>query len=186
MTRTDLTTQVLAMKGADAVIDWAYPSPLAVQLSEFIQDGINIPTVDSAAAGIDVGTGLVKGAELKNLYATDYCNPLGSSASATAKKFVKAIHKAYPGYDPNANTADSYDAVYVAVAAAKLAKSSNPVKIAQALRSVTWGPGACEPSYHSDAENLLNHNITAVSFAAGHETTVTVEHEPNLSSVPTP
>src|SRR5690606_24187960 len=50
-TATDLTQQVLAVKsaGADGVVNGAYPNPLAVQLKQFRQNGLSIPTFSGGA-----------------------------------------------------------------------------------------------------------------------------------------
>ena len=57
------------------MIDWGYPNPVAVQLNQFVQNGINIPTVTGGAAPYIVEGGLAKGAAIQKLYSIDPCNP---------------------------------------------------------------------------------------------------------------
>jgi branched-chain amino acid transport system substrate-binding protein len=181
---TDLTAQVLAMKGADAVINWAFPAPLGVQLNQFLQNGITIPTIDSSAAALAVETGLAKGQALANLYAATYCNPSVDDTNPLAKQFAQNMAKVHPGFSGGAITAFSYDSVYVAAAAATKARSSDPAAIAAALRTITV-PGACAPEYHADAEQLMNHYVATIHYATdGTTSTVSVVKQPDLTAVP--
>ena len=83
-TASDLTPDVLAMKGADAVLDWGYPNPLAVQLKQFQQNGLDIPTLSGGSSAILADNKLATGAAIAKLFAALSCNPSGATGSALA------------------------------------------------------------------------------------------------------
>lgn len=168
---TDLTAQVLAMKGSDAVINWGYPNPLGVQLNQFIENGLDIPTIGAAPAAITVNSGLAKGKAIEKLYAATYCNPLDDQRPV-AQTFVEK-YRDRSGKDPDAVPAGAYDAIYVAVAAAEAAKSADPAALTSAMAEVTT-EGVCAKAYKADSRNLLHHEISAVSFADGTPKTMKV------------
>ena len=164
VTATDLTGPVLAVKSAQAVIDWGYPNPVAVQLNQFVQNGINIPTVTGGAAPYIVDGNLAKGAAIKNLYSIDPCNPTPTSPRVTA--WIKSFEAMY-GAPPTASSAEAYDAVYLAVAAIKAARSIDPDKVRAAIESLHYTNGICTNDYHADGAHDLMHSVTVIAWATG-------------------
>jgi ABC-type branched-subunit amino acid transport system substrate-binding protein len=162
-TATDLTQQVLPMKGADAVLDWGYPNPLAVQLKQFAQNGIDIPTMSGTGIEVAIQANLVQKSELDKLYVNEPCNP-AAPATPAMTKFV-AAYKAKYGVVPTQNAAYSYDAVNVAVAAAEQAKSADPGAINTALKTVSVPDGACS-AYQADGAQFLAHSAQITKYSS--------------------
>ena len=163
---TDLTEQVLAMKGADAVIDFNFPNPLGVVANQLVQNGIKAKHADGASSGLAVASGSVKGEAATNLYGVDDCVPTEDSR-AVATEFTKAF-KAKNAYDPDYAAAEAYDSVMLLAEAVKHARSTDPTKIAAALRVLTY-EGLCDPSYKSDSEQILHHQSFFLTFTADGE-----------------
>jgi branched-chain amino acid transport system substrate-binding protein len=164
-TATDLTQQILTIKGSQGVADWAYPNTLAVQLQQFLQSGINIPTVTSEAAQIAVADGLTKGAALNNLYSVAACDPTASNASASLAKFVQSYTAKYHTA-PSVLSATAYDAVYFAVAAVKSAGSTSSSALKTAIGKVNFTGGICANQYKSDGGHLLVHENTISKYSS--------------------
>lgn len=159
---TDLTEEVIAVKesGADAVINWMYPNPLAVQLNQFQQNGVNIPTVASRSASFVFTYGTATGPAISKLYGIQSCNP-GSDSPDWSKKYEEKFGQ--PADDAAAST---YDEVYIAVAAVLKAQSTDPEAVRSAMEELTYTDGICSKDYHVQGDaNVMNHNQIAVSFA---------------------
>ena len=163
---TDLTEQVLAMKGADAVIDFNFPNPLGVVANQLVQNGVKAKHADGASSGLAVASGSVKGEAATNLYGVDDCVPTEDSR-AVASEFSKAF-KAKNGYDPDYAAAEAYDSVMLLAEAVKHERSTDPSKVATALRSLTY-EGLCDPNYKSDSEQILHHQSYFLTFTANGE-----------------
>lgn len=163
---TDVTPTVLAMKGADAVITFAYPVPLAVQLRQFTQNGLNIPTIGSSSTNIAVQYKMVSGDPLKNVYSVVSCDPTQGSQRQLAKDFGTAYQQKY-GTVPTDLAADAYDAVWVAKAAIEKAASTDPAAINKAMAEVTvTDKVVCSDGYHADGAHVLSHDVSVDKFAA--------------------
>ena len=72
---TDLTEQARAMNGADAILDYNFPNPLAVMSKQLVDNGVNVPHIDGASAGIIANAGAVTGEAATNLKGVDDCVP---------------------------------------------------------------------------------------------------------------
>ncbi|HXA61642.1 MAG TPA: ABC transporter substrate-binding protein, partial [Streptosporangiaceae bacterium] len=162
---TDVTPTVLAMKGADAVITFAYPVPLAVQLRQFTQNGLNIPTIGSSSTNIAVQYKMVSGDPLKNVYSVVSCDPTQGSQRQLAKDFGTAYQQKY-GTVPTDLAADAYDAVWVAKAAIEKAASTDPAAVNKAMAEVTvTDKVVCSDGYHADGAHVLSHDVSVDKFA---------------------
>lgn len=180
---TDLTGQVLAMKGSEIVLNWGYPNPLVVQLKQFEQAGLNIPTVTSASAGIVVSNGLISGSPIEQLYSVVPCNPSGASRPALAA-FGETYQERYREA-AGSLAAIAHDAVYVAAAAVNRAGSTDPAAVNEALGEVDVTEGVvCTSSYQADASHFMNHELVVVRFAA--DGTSTTEKTYELPPLGTP
>lgn len=160
---TDLTQQVLQMKGADGVFDWGYPNPIAVQLNQFVQNGIDIPTMSSVSVDVAISGGLVKGQALSNLYVAQPCDLNAPGYSPKLATFVSA-YKAKYGNVPSQNAAWAYDGVMLAVAAINAAKSDSPSAINKELGSITYA-GTCG-TYQADGANVLSHQAVISKYSS--------------------
>lgn len=167
---TDLTEQVLAMRDADAVIDWGYPNPMAVQLKQFVQNGITIPTVQTQSAALNVAKGVVSGDAIAKLYSTQFCNATDPGTDA-GTAFIAAYQAKY-GSPPTANAMVTYDAVRMAAQAVRDAGSTDPAKVRDALQALKFTDGACTKDYHSDGAHVLMHQIVITDFPDGKAHTI--------------
>lgn len=180
---TDLTEQVLAMRGADAVINWGYPNPMAVQLKQFVQNGIDIPTMQTQSAALNVANGVVEGEAITNLLSAQFCNAADPGTEA-GRRFIAAYQEKY-GTTPTANAMVTYDAVRFAAAAVRAANSTDPVKVRDAIRTIKFADGACTNDYHADGSHVLMHQILIIDFPEGKGRTLktyTFPDDPKVSS----
>ena len=162
---TDLTGPVLAVKKSDAVIDWGYPNPVGIQLNQFVQNNISIPTVTGGAAPYVVQGKLAKANALAKFYSIDPCNPTDSTAANVVS--WRDAYKAKYNEPANASAAEAYDAVYLAAAAIKQAQSIDPQKIKDAIGALKYTDGICSTDFHADGAHNLMHSNTVISWATG-------------------
>lgn len=160
---TDLSEQVLAMKGAETVINWGYPNPLALQLKQFLQNGLNIPTYDGPSAPIVATNKLAPPEALARLSAAMPCDP-GDPADRPQLKSMVDAYKARYGAQPTYSAVSAYDAVKVAAKAIDEAGSTDPKAINDALGKVKVD-GACG-EYRADAAHVLLHRVGITDFKA--------------------
>ena len=163
-TATDLTGPIIAAKGADAIINWGYPGPIAAEVNTIAAQGGSTPTVASAGASLIVSSGLVaKPKAREQLYGTVPCNTQGDRPAQ--KSFLTAFKAKFnkvPGYI----SAQVYDSVYLAVEAAKQDPSLTHDGLLKALETLTYKNGVCASEYKSDAAHTLVHAVTIVGFTA--------------------
>jgi branched-chain amino acid transport system substrate-binding protein len=163
---TDLTEQARAMQGADVVLDYNFPNPLAVMSKQLVDNGVNVPHVDGASAGIIANSGAVTGDAATNLRGVDDCVPTADKRSKV-QKWVAAYKSKY-GVDPIYSAAQSYDILYFITKLVQQTGSVAPAKLIKAIPSVTYD-GICT-TYKSDALHVLSHAADIVKFdAAGAE-----------------
>ncbi len=112
-TATDLGEQARAMQGADAVLDFNFPNPLGVMSNALVANGVNVPHVDGASAGIQAAAGLVKGPAATNLKGVDDCVPTDQT-DKQSKKFVTDYKAKFAGETPVYSAAQVYDMFHFA------------------------------------------------------------------------
>ncbi len=165
---TDLTEQVLAMKGADGIFNWGYPNTVALGLKQQFQNGIDVPTMTSQSGVTGFLDNLLTDpSQLKKFYSAAACNPEDPSNAALyswAQKFKKQF-----GFDPDMNSAETYDAVNIAKQAVLAGGSSSDVL--KRLETQSF-PGLCQATYKSDAQHNMGHSTTVIGFSTGKPTTV--------------
>jgi branched-chain amino acid transport system substrate-binding protein len=159
---TDLTEQALAMEDVDVVMDFNFPNPLAVFAKQLIDNGIDIPHVDGASAGISVQAGAITGKAATNLTGVDDCVPT-LDKRGKVKKWVRQYRDKFDAA-PQYNAAEAYDAVQMFNAAASKAGSTDRAAIIEALRSLEYD-GICT-RYKTDDTNVLNHAADLIKFDA--------------------
>lgn len=162
-TATDLTQDVLAMKGAQAVISFTYPNPLAIQLKQFVQNGMDVPTVSSSSANLAANNKLVTGKALGLLYGTNACAPIGSANPVTrafGAEYQQRFHQL-----PTDLSAETYDAVWITKAAIEKAGSTDPDAIKKAMNSISVTSGVvCAKEYRTDGAHFMNHTVSIQRF----------------------
>jgi branched-chain amino acid transport system substrate-binding protein len=159
---TDLTEQARAMNGADAILDYNFPNPLAVMSKQLVDNSVNVPHIDGASAGIIANAGAVTGASATNLKGVDDCVPTADKR-AKVKKWVAAYTAKY-GVAPIYSSAQSYDVLYFITEAVKVAGSVQPAKLMKAFPKITYD-GICT-TYKEDAIHVLSHAADIVKFDA--------------------
>ncbi|HEV7757939.1 MAG TPA: ABC transporter substrate-binding protein [Acidimicrobiales bacterium] len=162
---TDLTEAVLAMGDAEAVMDWGFPNPMAVQLKQFRQNGLDIPTFMHSAAQVIVENDLATGDEIAQLHASVPCNPTG-----TDRPSLQAFTQTYQdefGVSPSSSGTAAHDAVYIVKAAVEAAGGTDPAALNEALGSITVEDDAlvCNSEYHADGAHYLAHQVSVIQFA---------------------
>jgi branched-chain amino acid transport system substrate-binding protein len=161
-TATDLTGPIVAAKGADAIVNWGYPGPMAAQVNAIANQGGNTPTVGAAGASLIVSSGIVSSPKAREqLYSTVPCNTQGDRPAQ--KAFLTAFKAKY-GKVPGYVSAQVYDSVYLAVEAAKKDPSLSHDGLLKALETLSYTDGACATEYKADSTHTLVHAVTIVGF----------------------
>jgi branched-chain amino acid transport system substrate-binding protein len=171
-TDTDLSAQVLAIKeaGPDLILDANFPNPLIAFANQLIENDVKVPHLDGSSAGIGFASGNIEPAALEFLHGVDDCVP------TIEQKEWAAEYKAKYGYDPNYQSAETYDLVHIVKDAIERAGSADPIEIQKALATMDY-EGICT-TYKPDAGNGIHHNTAMLGFKGG---TITVE-----KSIPLP
>ena len=177
---TDMTQQVLEMKGADAVFHWGYPGPLAVQLNQFVDNGVDVPTIASTSGLTAISTGTVRPEAAEEFYLSLACGPGDPSYSPNLESFVKRYEEKW---DEQVDTvaAWAYDAVLTVAAAVEIAGSTDPGEVNDAISQVNIEDGSgCGGPIKPDAGHVLTHElvIAKVGSDGASEVLKTVETEP--------
>jgi branched-chain amino acid transport system substrate-binding protein len=176
---SDLTNDVLAMDGADAIADWDYPNPLSVILRQLQQSGLDVPVIAGESASLVVDNELASGAAIENLYSAAPCSPATEETPELAE-FRQAYLEAYDE-EPNSLAANAHDAVHILKAAVEAAGSADPAEVNEALDGLQVTEGvACAPEYQADGAHVFGHTVSIIDFAADGTKTVatTMEVEP--------
>jgi branched-chain amino acid transport system substrate-binding protein len=161
-TATDLTEQAIAMEDVDVVMDFNFPNPLAVFAKQLIDNGVDIPHVDGASAGIAAQSGSVQGKAATNLTGVDDCVPTKDKRSKV-KRWVREYRDKFDT-DPQYNAAETYDAVQMFNAAVAKAGSTDPAAVVRELKALDYN-GICT-RYKADDTNVLNHAADLIKFDA--------------------
>jgi ABC-type branched-subunit amino acid transport system substrate-binding protein len=170
-TATDLTPQILAMKSASGQAAFVYPNIFGALMTQDLQNGISIPTVSGSEALLAEDEKLIPPKELPNVYSVAACNPAATNASAKLKVFSRKYEAKY-GVPPSNFSAEAYDSIYLAAAAAKQAKSTAPAKLKSALASINFKGGICVANYHSDPAHLFVHQVQVNHLTASGGATI--------------
>lgn len=160
---TDLTGALLASKDADVVVSWAYPAPQAVGINAIANQGKSTPTVGNAGISSSVTNKIITKKALTQIFSTVPCNT--QDPRPATKKFFEAFKAKY-GSQPSYISAQAYDSVYLALAAAKTAKSLGNDDMLAALQGLDYTDGACAGAYQADSEGVLVHSVTIQGFTA--------------------
>jgi branched-chain amino acid transport system substrate-binding protein len=162
---TDLTEAVLAMGDAEAVMDWGFPNPMAVQLKQFQQNDLDIPTFMHSAAQVIVENELATGDAIAQLHASVPCNPTGTDRPSL-QAFTEQYQEEF-GTSPSSSGTAAHDAIYIVKAAVEAAGGTDPEALNEALGSIGVEDDAlvCNSEYHADGSHYLAHEVSVIQFA---------------------
>lgn len=169
VTDTDLTAQVLAIKKADpdVLLHLGYPQQIAIQVEQFKQNDYHVETVGNASSIMASGNGYAALELFKDHYGATYCNPVVDQPEWSAtfeEKFGKL---------PDPTAALAYDMVFLTKAAVEQAGSTDADAVTEALASLSYTDGICEPEYKSSGENnLLSDQVVMVDVSVNPAQTV--------------
>lgn len=183
-TATDLTAQVLAVKGCDAVVGGTYPNSLVTEMNAFRDNKLDTPRITGSAGDIPILAGQMKGALLKNVYVNGSCNvrdPADTAMAAYVKKFTPKSGGTLPGQ----LGIQIYDSIKYAAALGKAAPSLTNEALLTAM-TTTHMPGVCEKDIHADGAHSLIHTqlILQADPSGGPEKTMQVFKLPDLAKSP--
>jgi len=132
----DATGQILKLKnaGIDCLVGLTHEPEAAVAVKQVRQLQLNVPIVGFSAWGVPAFTDLA-GDAAKGVISVQGFNP--ADTDPVVKKFVDS-YKAKWGREPSDPAQCYYDGVYVLKEAIKLAGSTDPEKIAEALKKVEY------------------------------------------------
>lgn len=164
-TVTDLTAQVLDLKGVSAIEEWAYPQNDALLVRQLYQNGEgNIPVMLSTGGSYEWETRAIPANETAHLTYVSACAGLYNSGNSVAAAFTKNLEAAYPSITwPETYQPGIYDAVYILKQAIESAKSFSTSAIVAQLGTLTYN-GVCG-TYHANADGALLNQLSVVSLA---------------------
>ena len=123
--------------------------------NQLVANGVNIPNVDGASAGIQAAAGAVKGAAATNLKGVDDCVPTDQT-DKQSKKFVTDYKAKFGGETPVYSAAETYDMINFAAAIAAKQGAVTPKAMLKGLATQAWA-GVCM-NYKGDAIQVLGHS----------------------------
>jgi branched-chain amino acid transport system substrate-binding protein len=192
-TATDLTPQVLAMKGADGVLEFGYPDQEALQLKQFQQQGIDIPSIDDLGLSYAVAAKTVTGSLLSNAYGSEQPCIVAPNSTAPGIASFYAAYQAKWNAVPSAGSVQAYDWVYFLKAAVdavlKSGKSLTNQTLNDALGTVTATSASngiiCVATMHADGSHFTVHQETISKYSAdGSQSAAKVYSLPDIPKYP--
>ena len=160
------------MADADAVLNWGFPNTIGLQLNQFVQNGLEIPTMDSDSAVLTYSLELAEPEAMEQFYGAAVCNPPGDERQYVldwAAEFEERF-----GYVPEANSAFTWDGVYMFKMAIERAGGTDGTAIRDAMQNTAWDGGVCQENYRADENNNLSHDVFIVFFGNGASETVAI------------
>jgi branched-chain amino acid transport system substrate-binding protein len=160
VTDTNLTSKVLGLKnkGVDGIVAFTFPNTGVVLFNQMADNGLNVPIMTGAIAGLATATGSVNADAIKNLYGFDDCAPAVESQAAD----FLAAYKAKFNKNPSYSAAQAYDSLSIIKQAVEKAGSNDKDAIAEALKSVDY-EGACV-HYKADEGNGFSQSAVLETF----------------------
>lgn len=165
-TSNDLTPQILQLEDSDGLIHYCYPNTCAVQLNQFQQNGITIPTITTSSLTF-VANVLVEGPALANAYAVfTGCALNAESDRPGVADFYNAYVEEF-GEEPNQGALQTYNGIFILKKAIEMANSTDPEAINEALGQIELTPAdgtICEDNIHADGAHYLFHDTIVVKY----------------------
>ena len=171
-TATDVTSEVIAMKGSAAVLDWSYPNQQTLGLKTVGQYGLGgVPYFGGPSSSIINSRNAVPAALQNHLYGVQSCDPNTDSRAYVrqwAARYKSTYHEVADYSSPSV-----YDAVFILKAAIEQGNSLNHQAIGHALETLTYDKNTmCAPVYKVDNRHQLSHVAVEMSFVGGVPTQV--------------
>jgi branched-chain amino acid transport system substrate-binding protein len=162
VTDTNLTSKILGLKnkGVDGIVAFTFPNTGVVLFNQMADNGLNVPIMTGAIAGLATNTKSVSAEGVKNLYGFDDCAPAVETQATDFLAAYKAKFKTNPSY----SAAQAYDSLAIIKQAVEKAGSADKAKVTEALKSVDY-EGACV-HYKADAGNGLSQSGVLETFSA--------------------
>jgi ABC-type branched-subunit amino acid transport system substrate-binding protein len=147
------------------ILHFGYPNDVALGMRQEQQNNIDVPVIDSGSMELAVGGGLVSGALLDRAYATVPCSSRSSDRKQMAD-YASAFKAKYGSSTPlpYSGGVATYDHVKLIAKAIEYAKSADPVKVNQAIGSISYTDGACQSTYKADGAHFLAHENVTVHY----------------------
>jgi len=163
---SDLTQQVLAVKssGAQAVMNASPPNPIGVQLKQFRQNGLDIPTITAGSAPYVVNYKMATGDALKGFYGVEPCNFTATGQKRPeATTFAGEYRKRFPEAGPPSAGAVHADACKCQGGVEKA--GTRPVKVNEALKGIKVTDNVvCGANYEADGSHFLLRGGVVVAY----------------------
>jgi branched-chain amino acid transport system substrate-binding protein len=162
VTDTNLTSKVLGLKnkGVEGIVAFTFPNTGVVLFNQMADNGLNVPIMTGAIAGLATNTKSVSAEGVKNLYGFDDCAP---AVEEQAADFL-AAYKAKFSTNPSYSAAQAFDSLSIIKQAVEKAGSADKEKVAEAMKSIDY-EGACV-HYKADDGNGLSQSGVLETFSA--------------------
>jgi len=163
----DLTNELLAVRGADAIVDWGFPNQFALATKTAYQNGMgDIPHLGPSSVGIVNTLNLVPVENRESLIGMSSCDP-AADTRPHVQEWAKRFQEKFDAV-ADSSAAAAYDAVMLAKRAVETAGSLDKEKIAEALKGLSLAEGTmCAAKYQSDERHELMHEAVVISYANG-------------------
>lgn len=163
----DLTNELLAVRGADAIVDWGFPNQFALATKTAYQNGMgDIPHLGPSSVGIVNTLNLVPVENRESLIGMSSCDP-AADTRPHVQEWAKRFQEKFDAV-ADSSAAAAYDAVMLAKRAVETAGSLDKEKIAEALKGLSVTEGTmCASKYQSDERHELMHEAVVISYANG-------------------
>jgi branched-chain amino acid transport system substrate-binding protein len=163
ITDTNLTSKVLGLKnkGVEGIMAFTFPNTGVTLFNQLADNGVDVPVMTGAIAGLATATGSVKPDGIKNLYGFDDCAP---AVEDRAKDFAAAYKAKFAGKNPSYSAAQAYDSLSIIKQAVEKAGTADKEAVAEAMKSVDYD-GACV-HYKADEGNGLSQSAVLETFDA--------------------
>ena len=131
------------MQGVDAILDFNFPNPLGVMSNQLVANGVNVPHVDGASAGIQAAAGRSRAQQRRTSRAsTTACR--SDQSDKRSKKFVADYKAKFGGATPVYSAAQTYDMLNFAADIA-------------AKQGARHAEGDAQGSRHAGVDRYLRH-----------------------------
>lgn len=162
---TDLTEPVLAMEGADAVLDWGTPNTLALSVTTFAQQGIEVEHVIPGSIAFQGFRDAVGDQSLlEGITGVVDCNPADDERDRVGEWRQDFMDEF--GYDPSYSAAQMYDIPYILKEVVESAESTSPEAIRDGLEDLDFSDGVCAERYYN-VDHILFHEATVAQYQDG-------------------
>ena len=161
---TDLTAQVIEAGDADVLLHFGYPNQHGIQMNQFLENGIGVPTIAGASALLADEGGLIRPEAIEGMRVSTACNPSASGITAELAA-LRDDYEAEYGGPPTIQATQAYDAFFILKAAIESAGSTDPAAVNAAMGEITV-PGRCAAEYRADGAHFMSHQVTITEYGA--------------------